>query len=84
MTTLALIDWVGSLLIMAILIGVWFVHFRARDRRVWRCVRYQGGGAINTPRPMTLDEATHWLGRNNDEACHVDTDHGFIFYRPRG
>jgi hypothetical protein len=85
MSLMTLIDFIGSSVLFIILLWIWYVHFRARSRRIWNCVRYFGGGRLQSPHPMTLEEVTKWLARdNNAEIGHVDEDHGFIFYRPRG
>lgn len=80
------IDFAGSCAILVIIGVIWWTQFRRdRNRRIWRCVRWQGGGSLVSPRPMTQEEVTLWLARHaNAEVGHVDTDHGFIFYRPRG
>lgn len=76
---------IGGILVAGFLVGIYYWYWPRADRRIWKCVRYQGGGSVVTPRSMTIEEATRWLGRdNNGEVMHVDRDRGFIFYRPRG
>lgn len=80
-------DWFDvfvTLAILATLAALYFYHIRQPKRRVWRCFRFHGGGVLDTPRPMTLEQATRWLGISGMEVAHVDYEHGFIFYRPRG
>lgn len=84
MSLLHVSDFIVTLFILSILLMMWFWHFRNKARRIWRCYRYHGGGVLQTPRPMTLQEATVWLGESGCEVSHVDTEHSFIFYRPRG
>lgn len=77
-----LIDCLGTLIILAILTSIWVFHFkRQANRRIWTCIRYQGGGTFDTPRAMTLVEAHNWLAKSLYEIAYVDHDHGFIFYR---
>lgn len=79
------IEMATGLSVLAILVGMWRYLHPGQDRHIWRCVRYQGGGVLVTPKAMTLAEATDWLGKcANVEVAHVDTNYGFIFYRPRG
>lgn len=80
-------DWFDvfvTLGILAVLIAVYVIHIRQPKKRIWRCHRFFGGGVMSTPEPMTLQQATVWLGESGCEVSHVDHEHGFIFYRPRG
>lgn len=87
----SLIDWqvieiIGGLLVVLIGAAMWIWHWPGREpKRIWRCFRYQGGGALVSPGEMTIKEATAWLGHDcNAEVAHVDYNNAFIFYRPRG
>lgn len=87
-----LFDWntlelFGGLLIFGIGAVVWLFGWpgHRQEKRIWRCIRYQGGGSLVSPGEMTLVEVTRWLAQDcNAEVAHVDNEHGFIFYRPRG
>jgi hypothetical protein len=75
----------GGLILVAIV--MWFAYrsYLSRPyRRLWMCVRFHGGGRVMTPKPMSVDEVTEWLGRIHGEVSHVDQENGFVFYRPRG
>lgn len=50
-------------------------------RRVWKYVRYQGGGALDGPREMDEAEAIEFC-RSLGAVAYVDRQQGFIFYRP--
>lgn len=79
-----IIETATGLVIFAILVGMW-IHLHPRpERRVWKCVRFHGGGMLITPREMSMEEVGDWLGRLNSEVSHVDHVYGFVFYRPRG
>jgi hypothetical protein len=49
--------------------------------RIWQCCRYQGGGKVYTPIPMTEQEATEYASTLGS-ILWIDRTHGFIFYRP--
>lgn len=79
-----IIEGIGGLLVAGIGTGLWMYLHPPAERRFWQCVRYQGGGIYRTPRRMTMEEATAWLGTINAEVAHTDLEYGFIFYRSRG
>lgn len=64
------------------------VRDRVRDasapKRVWTCIRFFGGGKMDTPYPMTELVATVWLAKMNGEVAYIDRENGYIFYKPRG
>jgi hypothetical protein len=79
------IEILSGLAVLAVLSIMWRYHHPGPDRRIWRCVRYQGGGVLVSPRRMSLEEVTQWLAESaNVEVAHVDENYGFVFYRPRG
>lgn len=50
------------------------------ERVIWSLIRYGGGGAVFTPRPMTEEKAVAWamaLG----SVMYVDRQRHIIFYR---
>lgn len=51
-------------------------------KAVWQACRFEGGGSVYTPQPMTESEVVIWasaLGR----VMYVDTEHHKIFFRPK-
>lgn len=79
------IEATSGLTVLAILWMMWRYHHPGPEKRYWRCVRYQGGGVLTTPKKMTLAQVAEWLGKTaNVEIAHVDENYGFVFYRPRG
>ena len=81
------------LLIGVALALVSIIHVRERylDRKasaqqdidlafIWELCRYQGGGRVYTPRPMTEEQAVLYAG-SLGAVMHIDPEHHKIFYR---
>lgn len=68
----------------------WYSRYRAMrlmghyppNTRIWKYHRYEGGGVIAAPHPMTEAEAIDFC-RSLGPVMYVDREHGFIFYRPK-
>lgn len=81
-----IIETVSGLVVLAILLGLWMFHHPGPpERRIWKCIRFHGGGQLVSPRKMSIEEVTQWLAHeNNCEIAHIDYECSFIFYKPRG
>jgi hypothetical protein len=73
-----------SLIFLTILFTLFWLQRRNsrldRVERIWQICRYQGGGKIYTPHPMTESNAIEFAGTLG-QVMHVDREHGFIFVR---
>jgi hypothetical protein len=81
------LDFFASLTMLSLGGLYWYRHHKEQrqERITWKFVRYYGGGGFTAPHPMTLREATKYIGQEcNAEVGHIDRECGFIFYRPRG
>lgn len=79
------LDFFVSLFLAVILFVIYWSHFRDHSpRHVWTYIRYQGGGQLRSPGPITESQAVQWITKNNSEVTFIDREHWFIFYRPRG
>lgn len=81
----------AMLMVIIVLVGLILLLERWRDYhlsrsyrnlRIWKYIRYQGGGSIEGPYPMTEAEAMEFC-RSMGVVAYVDREHGFIFYRPK-
>jgi hypothetical protein len=55
-----------------------------RGKWFWKCYRDQGGGLLETPKPMTKEKAMKWLVEfTGGEIEYVDDEYHFVFYRSR-
>lgn len=87
-------DYLISFLIIAAIIlvgfGLAFLVFRIfqevsdQERHYWRAIRFNGGGQLQSPEPMTESEAADWISKYvKGEIAFIDRECGFIFYRPK-
>lgn len=58
------------------------LNWDRQPKRIWKCIRHQGGGTLTTPYQMTQVRAMEWISKNHGEIIYVDDINGFIFYRP--
>lgn len=65
------------LFIVILYIALWIRH---NSRRVWKCMKTQGGGYVETRR-LTRDRAMKFVNATMGTVLYVDERHGFIFYR---